>query len=188
MIAPPLRHFNPLWPICAAMIGRAQLIGIGRSQRPLDCTKSPVAAFVQERRRSRSEAMPPDVCRIRRSMAVNGTLQRRVPTPIAASPAFTSAGRSAKKRRSPTLGYRQGCACQRRSGAIPSSSLRSINSRNFLRAKALCTPRIGINHCNGSDLTPDEFSQRSIIALASLEIWSKARAAEPTSLRLLTRS
>ena len=75
-----------------------------------------------------------------------------------------------------------------RSGAIPSSSLRSINSRNFLRAKALCTPRIGINHCDGSDLTPDEFSQRSIIALASLEIWSKARAAEPTSLRLLTRS
>src|SRR3546814_5839189 len=40
IVAPPLRHFQAFFPVCAAMIGRANLVAIAMGQRPLDCIRS----------------------------------------------------------------------------------------------------------------------------------------------------
>lgn len=49
MIAPPLRHLHPLFPVCAPVIGRPHAVGVLMCKGALYGVGMPLAAFVKER-------------------------------------------------------------------------------------------------------------------------------------------
>ena len=57
MIAPPLRHRDPLVPMRPAMIGRAHLVAIAVRQRAFDRVGVPFPAFVEQGRSHRAKAV-----------------------------------------------------------------------------------------------------------------------------------